>query len=99
MLKREPKMIKKILQSKKVTILQRLYLIYIYVNSDEQGVHHDYLMNDAKNLNINICGLTTNRQELIKKNILIDLGSEPISSVQYATGRSQKKIKINFKEL
>jgi len=92
-------MIKEILQSKKLTILQRLYLIYIHLNADEEGVHHDYLMNDAKNLNINFCGLTTNRRELIEKNILIDLGSEPISSVQYATGRSQKRIKINFNEL
>ena len=92
-------MIKKILTSKKVTILQRLYLIYIYVNSDEQGVHHDYLMNDAQNLNMNLPGLATNRRELIERNILIDLGSEPVSRVQYATGRSQKKIKINFKEL
>lgn len=92
-------MMKKILTSKKCTILQRLYLIYIYVNSDEQGVHHDYLMNDAQNLNMSLPGLATNRRELIEKGILIYLGSEPVSRVQHATGRSQKKIKINFKEL
>lgn len=92
-------MIKKILQSRKVTILQRLYLIYIHLNADEEGVHHDYLINDAQNLNINLSYLSTNRRELIERNILIDLGSEPVSRVQYATGRSQKRIKINFKEL